>query len=162
MVIDELVIRHIEPGMSYQLELHRLRDFDIEPIFIDNRRIHMYHCVGKGNGMDMRFFIRALVYPGQVVSHTLKPSEFLVSEGNRILSDVLDNLEVIWSKHPNSDCNHLFINFLPTFELDADAIEQCLRELVDVHGKRLWKLRITHSEVLMLLNTLAAVYYETE
>jgi acetyl-CoA carboxylase/biotin carboxylase 1 len=40
-----------------------------------------YHCVGKKNPSDSRFFIRALVYPGQVVSHTLKPSEFLVSEG---------------------------------------------------------------------------------
>jgi acetyl-CoA carboxylase/biotin carboxylase 1 len=39
---EDQVIRHIEPAMTYQLELHRLQEFDIEPIFIDNRRIHMY------------------------------------------------------------------------------------------------------------------------
>jgi acetyl-CoA carboxylase/biotin carboxylase 1 len=39
---EDQVIRHIEPAMTYQLELHRLQEFDIEPIMIDNRRIHMY------------------------------------------------------------------------------------------------------------------------
>lgn len=50
---EDRVIRHIEPAMSYQLELQRLHEFDIEPIFIDNRRIHMYHCVGKSNPSGM-------------------------------------------------------------------------------------------------------------
>ncbi|KAJ3395827.1 acetyl-coenzyme-A carboxylase [Lobulomyces angularis] len=148
---EDQVIRHIEPLMAYQLELQRLQDFEIKPIFVDNRRIHMYHSVGKKNPSDVRFFIRALVYPGQVVSQVLKPSEFLVSEGNRILSDVLDNLEVVWSEYPNTDCNHLFINFIPTFELDLKAIENCLKEMVDKHGKRLWKLRITNAEVRFIM-----------
>lgn len=163
---EDQVIRHIEhvlnlirrPSMSFQLELQRLQDFEIKPIFVDNRRIHMYlsfktryHSIGKKNPSDARFFIRALVYPGQVVSHALQPSEFLVSEGNRILADVLDNLEVVWSKYPNTDCNHLFINFIPTFELDLGSVEQCLKELVDKHGKRLWKLRITQAEVRFIM-----------
>ena len=148
---EDQVIRHIEPAMTYQLELQRLVDFDISPIFVDNRRIHMYHSIAKSNPSDDRFFIRALVYPGQVVSYMLKPSDFLVSEGNRILGDVLDNLEVVWRQYPNSDCNHLFINFIPTFELGLESIESCLKELVDKHGKRLWKLRVSEAEIRFIM-----------
>lgn len=111
----------------------------------------MYFATGKKNRSDTRFFIRAIVYPGQVVSDALKPSQFLVSEGNRILGDVLDNLEVVWPSYPNTDCNHLFLNFIPTFELNVEALQQCLKELVDKHGKRLWKLRITDAEVRFIM-----------
>ncbi|KAJ3042399.1 acetyl-coenzyme-A carboxylase [Rhizophlyctis rosea] len=143
---EDLVIRHIEPAMAYQLELQRLNNFEVKPCFIDNRRLHIYHAVNKKNAADIRFFVRAIVYPGQVLS-TVRTHDFLVSEGNRILTDIMDALEIVGASYPNTDCNHLFINFIPTFELDLGLIEQSLREFVERHGQRLWKLRVTTAEV---------------
>ncbi|KAJ3053083.1 acetyl-coenzyme-A carboxylase [Rhizophlyctis rosea] len=143
---EDLVIRHIEPAMAYQLELQRLNNFEVKPCFIDNRRLHIYHAVGKKNPSDIRFFVRAIVYPGQLLS-TIRTHDFLVSEGNRILTDIMDALEIVGASYPNTDCNHLFINFIPTFELDLGLIEQSLREFVERHGQRLWKLRVTTAEI---------------
>ncbi|KAJ3333308.1 acetyl-coenzyme-A carboxylase [Blyttiomyces sp. JEL0837] len=144
---EDQVIRHIEPAMAYQLELQRLQNFDIKPCFVDNRRLHIYHAVGKKNPTDMRFFVRAIVYPGHEMSGSVSTHEFLISEGNRILTDIMDALEIVSNQYPNTDCNHLFINFVPTFQLDLAAIEQSLKEFVDRHGRRLWKSRVTTAEV---------------
>ncbi|KAJ3105264.1 acetyl-coenzyme-A carboxylase [Phlyctochytrium planicorne] len=146
---EDPVIRHIEPAMAYQLELQRLQNFDIRPCFIDNRRLHIYHAVGKKNPADRRFFVRAIVYPGQAIGDVPRASthEFLTSEGHRILTDIMDALEIVGTRYPNTDCNHLFINFIPTFQLDLPAIETTLKEFVDRHGRRLWKGRVTTAEV---------------
>ncbi|KAJ1558698.1 acetyl-coenzyme-A carboxylase, partial [Nowakowskiella sp. JEL0078] len=144
------VIRHIEPAMSYQLELQRLDNFDIKPTFVDSRRLHIYHGVGKNNPSDIRFFVRAIVSPGQI-SSTVKTHDFLVSEGNRILSDIMDALEIVSAQHPNTDCNHIFINFIPTFDIDANAVEGSLKDFVGRSGSRLFKLRVTTAEVRFVI-----------
>ncbi|KAJ3415849.1 acetyl-coenzyme-A carboxylase [Chytridiales sp. JEL 0842] len=143
---EDLVIRHIEPAMTYQLELQRLQNFDIKPCFIDNRRLHIYHATGKKNPADMRFFVRAIVYPGHTPDHGIT-HDYLKSEGHRILTDIMDALEIVSNQYPNTDCNHLFINFIPTFQLDFVAIEQTLKGFIDHHGRRLWKSRVTTAEI---------------
>ncbi|TPX37671.1 acetyl-CoA carboxylase [Synchytrium microbalum] len=148
---EDTIIRHIEPAMAYQLELQRLQNFDIKPCFLDNRRLHVYYAVGKKNPTDMRFFVRAIVYPGQVAN--INTHDFLVSEGNRILVDIMDALEVVSSTYPNTDCNHLFINFVPTFELDLSTVESSLHEFIERHGIRLWKLRVTQAEVRFVVKS---------
>ncbi|KND02645.1 uncharacterized protein SPPG_01732 [Spizellomyces punctatus DAOM BR117] len=144
---EDLVIRHIEPAMAYQLELQRMANYEVKPCFIDNRRIHVYHAVGRKNPSDTRFFVRAIVYPGQAPVSGVRTHDFLVSEGNRIVTDIMDALEIVGAQYPNTDCNHLFINFVPTFEIDIDAAEASLKEFVDRHGQRLWKLRVATAEV---------------
>ncbi|KAI9096466.1 acetyl-CoA carboxylase [Phlyctochytrium arcticum] len=149
---EDLVIRHIEPAMAYQLELQRLSNYEVKPCFIDNRRIHVYHAVGKKNPSDTRFFVRAIVYPGQAPTVSgIRTHDFLVSEGNRILTDIMDALEIVGAQYPNTDGNHLFINFVPTFEIDIDAAEASLKEFVDRHGQRLWKLRIATADVRFII-----------
>ncbi|KAJ3097342.1 acetyl-coenzyme-A carboxylase [Phlyctochytrium bullatum] len=146
--LEDPVIRHIEPAMAYQLELQRLQNFEVKPCFIDNRRLHIYHAVGKKNPADRRFFVRAIVYPGQAIGlPQASTHEFLTSEGHRILTDIMDALEIVGTRYPNTDCNHIFINFIPTFQLDLPAIETTLKEFVDRHGRRLWKGRVTTAEV---------------
>ncbi|TPX49071.1 acetyl-CoA carboxylase [Synchytrium endobioticum] len=149
---EDTIIRHVEPAMAYQLELQRLQNFDIKPCFLDNRRLHVYYAVGKKNPSDMRFFVRAIVYPGQVAN--INTHDFLVSEGNRILVDIMDALEVVSSTYPNTDCNHLFINFVPTFELDLSTVEASLHEFIERHGIRLWKLRVTQAEVRFVVKSI--------
>ncbi|KAJ3014968.1 acetyl-coenzyme-A carboxylase [Thoreauomyces humboldtii] len=148
---EDVVIRHIEPAMAYQLELQRLGNYEVKPCFIDNRRIHIYHAVGKKNPSDTRFFVRAIVYPGQAPATGIRTHDFLVSEGNRILTDIMDALEIVGAQYPNTDCNHLFVNFVPTFEIDVDAAEASLKEFVERHGQRLWKLRVATAEVRFII-----------
>ncbi|KAI9279387.1 acetyl-CoA carboxylase [Sporodiniella umbellata] len=143
---EDQTIRHIEPAMAYQLELARLSNFEIKPCFIENRQMHVYYAVAKENPSDCRFFIRALVRPGRVKS-SMRTADYLISESDRLLNDILDTLEIVSHEYKNSDCNHLFINFIPTFAIESDEVEHALKDFVDRHGKRLWKLRVTGAEI---------------
>ncbi|KAI8980307.1 acetyl-CoA carboxylase [Pilobolus umbonatus] len=143
---EDETIRHIEPAMAYQLELARLSNFDIKPCFIENRQMHVYYAVAKENPSDCRFFIRALVRPGRVKS-SMRTADYLISESDRLLTDILDTLEIVSHDYKNSDCNHLFINFIPTFAIETNEVEHALKDFVDRHGKRLWKLRVTGAEI---------------
>ncbi|CAI2183723.1 12039_t:CDS:2 [Funneliformis geosporum] len=42
---EDQTICHIEPAMTYQLELTRLSNFDITPYHTDNRQVHVYYAV---------------------------------------------------------------------------------------------------------------------
>ncbi|KAF9288230.1 acetyl-coenzyme-A carboxylase [Mortierella alpina] len=143
---EDQTIRHIEPAMAYRLELARLSNFDIKPCFIDNRQVHVYYAVGKENISDCRFFVCALVRPGRLRS-SVRTADYLISETDRLLNDILDALEIVGATYKQSDCNHLFINFIPTFQLDATEVETALKGFIDRHGKRLWRLRVTGAEI---------------
>ncbi|KAG0277801.1 acetyl-coenzyme-A carboxylase [Linnemannia exigua] len=143
---EDQTIRHIEPAMAYRLELSRLSNFDIKPCFIDNRQVHVYYAVGKENISDCRFFVCALVRPGRLRS-SVRTADYLISETDRLLNDILDALEIVGATYKQSDCNHLFINFIPTFQLDATEVETALKGFIDRHGKRLWRLRVTGAEI---------------
>ncbi|CAI2186379.1 8122_t:CDS:10 [Funneliformis geosporum] len=143
---EDQTIRHIEPAMAYQLELTRLSNFDITPCFTDNRQIHVYYAVGKENTSDCRFFIRSLVRPGRL-RNSVRTADYLISESDRLLNEILDSLEIVSSEHKISDCNHLFINFIPTFELEPKQVEEAVKVLINRHGKRLWRLCVIGAEV---------------
>jgi acetyl-CoA carboxylase/biotin carboxylase 1 len=147
---EDLVIRHIEPAMAYQLELRRMANFNIQPCFVDSRKIHVYHAVAKQNPSDARFFVRALVYPGQM-SENVSTKEYLTSEGHRTMTTIMDALEMARTTEQNYDCNHLFINFVPTFILRVTEVEDAIRDFIERHGLRLFKLRVTHAEIRFLI-----------
>ncbi|KAJ1949365.1 acetyl-coenzyme-A carboxylase [Linderina macrospora] len=149
---EDKTIRHIEPGLAYQLELPRLASFDIRPCFNDNRQLHIYHGVSKTNAADSRFFVRVLVRPGRLRT-AVQTVDYLVSETDRLLSDILDALEILSAEYPNCDCNHLFISFLPIFNLDASQFEPAYRGFLERHGKRLFRLRVTAAEIRFLVQT---------
>lgn len=149
---EDQVIRHMEPALAYQLELGRLANFNVEPMPMHNSNIHIYHAIGKENNLDNRFFVRALVHPSQIVS-TVSTHDFLVSEGDRILKDIIDSLEVASSVHTTTDCNHLFINFIPTFVLSTEEVAYALAEFIERHGMTLWKLRVTVGDIRLMIQS---------
>ncbi|CAI4584644.1 AIF_collapsed_G0031730.mRNA.1.CDS.1 [Saccharomyces cerevisiae] len=59
-------IRHIEPALAFQLELGRLSNFNIKPIFTDNGNIHVYEAVSKTSPLDKRFFTRGIIRTGHI------------------------------------------------------------------------------------------------
>lgn len=143
---EDSTIRHIDPALAYQLELPRLNNFNIEPFFIENRQFHIYYATGKANSSDRRFFVRVLVWPGRLKT-LIQTKEYLISESDRLISDILDALEITSSQRPNSDCNHLYINFMPVFSLEFEEVEAALQGFVERHGRRLWRLRVTGAEI---------------
>ncbi|KXG54596.1 ATP-grasp fold, subdomain 1 [Penicillium griseofulvum] len=148
---EDLSIRHSEPALAFQLELGRLSKFNIKPVFTENRNIHVYEAIGKGpendKAIDKRYFVRAVVRPGRL-RDDIPTAEYLISEADRLMNDILDALEIIGNN--NSDLNHIFINFSPVFNLQPVDVEQALAGFLDRFGRRLWRLRVTGAEIRIL------------
>ncbi len=39
---EDRVYRNLEPALAFQMEINRLRNYDLEPVPVLNRRMHMY------------------------------------------------------------------------------------------------------------------------
>ncbi|RKP13307.1 acetyl-CoA carboxylase, partial [Piptocephalis cylindrospora] len=86
------------------------------------------------------------VRPGRLRS-PVQTAAYLISESDRLVTEILDALEVVSAERGNSDCNHLFISFLPAFVLEPEQVTEALRGFIDRHGQRLWRLRVTGAEI---------------
>lgn len=142
--VENSVIRHIEPALAFQLELGKLENFDIKPIFTDNRNIHVYEAIGKNAPSDKRFFTRGIIRTG-VINENVSIKEYLITESNRLMSDILDALEIIDTS--NSDLNHIFINFSTVFNVLPEEVEAAFESFLERFGRRLWRLRVTGAEI---------------
>lgn len=147
---EEEAIRNIEPALAYQLELGRLSNFKITPQPSSNRQIHVYHAVGRENTSDVRFFVRALLRPGRFIG-TMKQTEYLISETDRLVGDILDTLEVVSSQHRQADCNHISVNCVYSLNVTFDDVQEALAGFIERHGKRLWRLRVTQAEIRVVI-----------
>lgn len=143
--VEDQSIRHIEPALAFQLELGRLSNFNITPVFTGNHNVHVYKAVGKKAPTDQRFFTRAIVRPGRLRAD-IPPAEYLISETDRLVNDILDAMEIIGTE--NTDLNHIHIFFTQTFvDLHPDEVEAALGGFLERFGRRLWRLRVTGCEV---------------
>lgn len=60
----------------------------------------------------------------------------------------MDELEVAFNNtNVRTDCNHIFLNFVPTVIMDPSKIEESVRSMVMRYGSRLWKLRVLQAEL---------------
>ncbi|KAJ3268627.1 acetyl-coenzyme-A carboxylase [Terramyces sp. JEL0728] len=143
---EDVVIRHIEPFMSHRLELERLSNFHVKPCPISTRGLRIYHAVGKSNPTDTRFFIRGIIHPANVISI----QDFIISEANRITIDMLNTLDLLSSTFPNTDCNHILLQFIPIFDLPIDLVQVFLEQLLERHRSQLCKLRVSEAEICFL------------
>ncbi|EMC93743.1 hypothetical protein BAUCODRAFT_36199 [Baudoinia panamericana UAMH 10762] len=144
---EDLNLRHSEPALAFQLELGRLSNFNIKPVFTENRNIHMYEAVGKNAENDKRYFARAVVRPGRL-REDIPTAEYMMSEADRLMTDILDAMEIVGNN--NSDMNHIFINFVAVFPLQPSEIEQALAGFLDRFGRRAWRLRVTGAEIRII------------
>lgn len=144
-------IRHIEPALAFQLELGRLSKFRLRPVFTENRNIHVYEAIGKASdsdkAVDKRYFTRAVVRPGRLRDE-IPTAEYLISEADRLMTDILDALEIIGNN--GSDLNHIFINFSAVFPLSAKEVEEALAGFLERFGRRAWRLRVTGAEIRII------------
>lgn len=104
---------------------------------------------------DYRFFIRSIIRHSDLITKEAS-FEYLQNEGERVLLEAMDELEVAFS-HPHSkrtDCNHIFLNFVPTVVMDPAKIEEAVTNMVMRYGPRLWKLRVLQAELRMVIRAL--------
>ncbi|XP_074743093.1 acetyl-CoA carboxylase 2 isoform X3 [Strix uralensis] len=161
---EDHIYRHLEPALAFQLELSRMRNFDLTAIPCANHKMHLYLGAAKvqagAEATDYRFFIRAIVRHSDLVTKEAS-FEYLQSEGERLLLEAMDELEVAFSNTAvRTDCNHIFLNFVPTVIMDPSKIEESVRSMVMRYGSRLWKLRVLQAEVkinIRLTPTAAAI-----
>jgi len=141
---EDTSIRHIEPAVAFQLELGRLANFNVKPVFTENRNIHVYEAVGKNAENDKRYFTRAVVRTGRL-REDMPTAEYMISEADRLMTDILDALEIIGNN--GSDMNHIFINFGTMFPLQPSEVEEALAGFLERFGRRAWRLRVTGAEI---------------
>ncbi|KAL0575912.1 acetyl-coenzyme-A carboxylase [Marasmius crinis-equi] len=147
---EEKSIRNIEPALAYQLELGRLSNYNLKPCFVESKQVHIYHAVARENQLDSRFFVRALVRPGKIRG-SMSTAEYLISETDRLVTSVLDALELVSAEHRNADCNHIFMNFIYNLAVTYDDVLAAIAGFIERHGKRLWRLHVTGSEIRIAL-----------
>ncbi|KFW83323.1 Acetyl-CoA carboxylase 2, partial [Manacus vitellinus] len=150
------IYRHLEPALAFQLELSRMRNFDLTAIPCANHKMHLYLGAAKvragAETTDYRFFIRAIVRHSDLITKARRcreaSFEYLQNEGERLLLEAMDELEVAFNNTiVRTDCNHIFLNFVPNVIMDPSKIEESVRSMVMRYGSRLWKLRVLQAEV---------------
>lgn len=124
---EDRIYRHLEPALAFQLELNRMKNYNLEAIPTANQKMHLYlgkAKVAEGQEVtDYRFFIRSIIRHSDLITKEAS-FEYLENEGERVLLEAMDELEVAFS-HPDSkrtDCNHIFLNFVPSVIMDPAKV----------------------------------------
>ncbi|XP_029040281.1 acetyl-CoA carboxylase isoform X7 [Osmia bicornis bicornis] len=154
--VEDRIYRHLEPACAFQLELNRMRTYDLEALPTSNQKMHLYlgqAKVAKGQQVtDYRFFIRSIIRHSDLITKEAS-FDYLHNEGERVLLEAMDELEVAFS-HPlakRTECNHIFLNFVPTVIMDPVRIEESVTSMILRYGPRLWKLRVRQAEIKMTI-----------
>ncbi|XP_026117225.1 acetyl-CoA carboxylase isoform X2 [Carassius auratus] len=148
---EDRIYRNLEPALAFQLELNRMRNFDLTAVPCAHHRMQLYlgaaHVEEGAEVTDYRFFIRAIIRHSDLITKEAS-FEYLQNEGERLLLEAMDELEVAFSNiSTRTDCNHIFLNFVPTVIMDPSKIEESVRSMVMRYGIRLWKLRVLQAEL---------------
>uniref|UniRef100_A0A3Q3IDI1 acetyl-CoA carboxylase n=1 Tax=Monopterus albus TaxID=43700 RepID=A0A3Q3IDI1_MONAL len=148
---EDRIYRHLEPALAFQLELNRMRNFALSAIPCANHKMHLYLGAARvevGTEVtDYRFFVRAIIRHSDLVTKEAS-FEYLHNEAERLLLEAMDELEVAFNNtNVRTDCNHIFLNFVPTVIMDPSKIEESVRSMVMRYGSRLWKLRVLQAEL---------------
>eukprot|EP01129_Flabellula_baltica_P005744 TRINITY_DN2099_c0_g1_i1.p1 TRINITY_DN2099_c0_g1~~TRINITY_DN2099_c0_g1_i1.p1 ORF type:complete len:2139 (-),score=550.43 TRINITY_DN2099_c0_g1_i1:13-6429(-) len=144
---EDRTYRYLEPGLAYQLELYRLQSYDKVSFYpTGNRKQNLYYCENADG--ERRFFIRSIIHNCDIPSEE-ESQEYWVIEAEQQILDSISALELV-SRDTNlgaTDCNHIFLNFLPVMKLDLNAVKRSIWKIVGKHGYQLWKLRVNEAEV---------------
>jgi acetyl-CoA carboxylase / biotin carboxylase 1 len=124
---EDRIYRHLEPACAFQLELNRMRTYDLEALPTANQKMHLY--LGRAKSAkdnkvsDYRFFIRSIIRHSDLITKEAS-FEYLQNEGERVLLESMDELEVAFSHRyaKHTDCNHIFLNFVPCVIMDPAKV----------------------------------------
>jgi biotin carboxylase/acetyl-CoA carboxylase carboxyltransferase component/biotin carboxyl carrier protein len=218
---EDLIFRHIDPPMAFQLELARLANFDITRFGYPNRSIHVFFAQDKAakrrrsgtpprhpssaapaqgpaastpappvtpakpatspgsaglpptsppappavtataretpshsspqggdRDVDARFFVRAVIRHVDVFS-SANDAIVTIPEAERSFVEALDAVEMASCdrRFRRTDCNHIFINVIPTVRIDVEDVQKICRRMFMRYAQRCWLLRVFVVEV---------------
>lgn len=149
---EDRIYRHLEPALAFQLELNRLKNYDLVSIPTASQKMHLYLAMAKvarGRQVsDYRFFIRSIIRHSDLVTAAAS-FEYMKNEGERLLLEALDELEVAHSHEQagQTDGNHIFLNFVPCVTMDPTIIAEDIRDIVLKYASRLLKLMVKCAEI---------------
>ena len=153
---EDRIYRHLEPALAFQLELNRLKNYDLQSCPTSSNRMHLYlgmAKVAKGRPVsDYRFFVRSIIRHSDLITAAAS-FEYMKNEGERLLLEALDELEVAFS-HPlasRTDGNHIFLNFVPCVAMDPVKIGGDIKAIVFKYATRLLKLQVKCAEIRCLI-----------
>ena len=153
---EDTIYRHLEPALAFQLELSRLKNYDLTSVHTNNHKMHLYlgtAKVAKGRPVsDFRFFIRSIIRHSDLITAAAS-FEYMKNEGERLLLEALDELEVAFS-HPSAtrtDGNHIFLNFVPCVTMDPHNIGRDINMIIDKYASRLLKLQVKCAEIRCII-----------
>lgn len=97
---------------------------------------------------DFRFFIRSIIRHSDLVTSEAS-FEYLKNEGERLLLESLDELEVaVMTSKYKTDCNHIFLNFVPAVTMNPQKIaEDVEKNFVIRYAHRFLKLRASREVI---------------
>lgn len=153
---EDRIYRHLEPACAFQLELNRMRTYNLEALPTANQKMHLYLGRAKTSKdqkfSDFRFFIRSIIRHSDLITKEAS-FEYLQNEGERVLLEAMDELEVAFSHRyaKFTDCNHIFLNFVPCVIMDPAKIEESVTKMIMRYGTRLWKLRVLQAELKLTI-----------
>ena len=82
---EDRIYRHLEPALAFQLEINRLRTYELEALPTANQKMHLYlgkAKVAKGQEVtDYRFFIRSIIRHSDLITKEAS-FEYLQNEGS--------------------------------------------------------------------------------
>ena len=77
---EDRIYRHLEPGMAFQLELNRMRTYDLEALATANRKMYLY--LGKAK-------VRVLTNVGRKEKKMFPPPLSLSPSSMKIMSQII-------------------------------------------------------------------------
>lgn len=99
--------------------------------------------------VDARFFVRAVIRHADVYSNSRNGSVVSIPEAERAFIEALDAVEMARCDRrlKRTDFNHIFLNVIPSVNVDIDDVEAICRRMFQRYAKRCWSLCVFAVEI---------------
>lgn len=134
------------PGLSQTASVSGLDDTAKET---PSPRVSQGQGASRGDrDVDARFFVRAVIRHVDVFS-SANDAVVTIPEAERTFVEALDAVEMASCdrRFRRTDCNHIFINVIPTVRVDVEDIQKICKRMFMRYAQRCWLLRVFVVEV---------------
>eukprot|EP00178_Gracilaria_changii_P014241 TRINITY_DN402_c0_g1_i1.p1 TRINITY_DN402_c0_g1~~TRINITY_DN402_c0_g1_i1.p1 ORF type:complete len:2462 (+),score=353.38 TRINITY_DN402_c0_g1_i1:1194-8579(+) len=99
--------------------------------------------------VDARFFVRAVIRQADVFSSSNEGALVSMPEAERTFIEALDAVEMANCdrRFRRTDFNHIFLNIVPSVEIDIEDVEAICRRMFQRYANRCWSLRVFAVEI---------------
>lgn len=92
---EDRIYRNLEPALAFQLELNRMRNFDLTAVPCANHKMHLYLGAARvqegAEVTDYRFFIRAIIRHSDLITKVGRATWKLQLFDSIKIGDIISN-----------------------------------------------------------------------